>query len=69
MIAQNYIKDKKSGAVLNINTKEIEELKHRRNQNKQLKELENRVMNLESQLLELSDSLKAVLEKLSVVSD
>lgn len=69
MIAQNYIKDKKSGAVLNINTKEIEELKHRRNQNKQLKELENRVMNLESQLLKFSDSLKAVLEKLSVVSD
>ncbi len=69
MIAQNYIKDKKSGAVLNINTKEIDELKHRRNQNKQLKQLENRVMNLESQLLKLSDSLKAVLEKLSVVSD
>ena len=69
MIGQKYIKDGKTGALLNINTKEFEDLKHRRNQNKQLKELENRVANLESQVLKFSDSLKAVLEKLSVVSD
>ena len=68
MIKQDYIKDKSSGAILNINIKEFEELKQRRKQDKQLREYEKRITQLEARVVELSNSLRAVLEKLSVVS-
>jgi hypothetical protein len=68
MIGQQYIKDEKSGALLNINTKELEERKYRRKQDKQLKEHEERITKLEAHVLELTVSVRTLLEKLSVIS-
>lgn len=65
MIGHQYIKDEKSGALLNINTKELEERRYRRKQDKQLKEYEARIIKLEASVLELTSSVKTLLEKLS----
>jgi hypothetical protein len=56
----NYVKDTKSGAIININTSEFEKMKKIR-ENKKKKD--NEIVELQNEVSEIKSLLKQLLEK------